>query len=86
MTRAIAIRYPDGSIHIPVGFADPSAQTVACGTDIICPGDADYEYYAAHAVPVEELQKQPERDPERAAALKAEFRRRYRRDHRGRSA
>ncbi|CAM4175847.1 hypothetical protein GCM10009799_24100 [Nocardiopsis rhodophaea] len=68
MTRKIAILYPDGSIHIPVGVADPSAETIACGADIIHPGDADYEHYAAHAIPVDEAQKRPERDPERAAA------------------
>ncbi|MBB6171729.1 hypothetical protein HNR23_001789 [Nocardiopsis mwathae] len=85
-TPAIAVRYPDGSVHVPVGLADPATATIACGTDILRPGDEDYEYRAARAIPVEEAQRRPERDPERAAALKAEFKRRFQREPGRRSA
>ncbi|MFC3997484.1 hypothetical protein ACFOVU_16245 [Nocardiopsis sediminis] len=86
MTPEIAVRYPDGTIHVAVGYADPSTPVFACGTDVLSPGDDDYDFYAARAVPASEHHRTPPRDPARAAALKAEFRRRYRRDHGRRSA
>ncbi|NYE47390.1 hypothetical protein HDA32_002510 [Spinactinospora alkalitolerans] len=71
---------------MPLSHADASGPVYACGTAVLHPGDADYDFYAVHATPSEEHQRRRRRDPVRAAELKAEFKKRYEREHGRRSA
>ncbi|GAB3209209.1 hypothetical protein GCM10027294_22680 [Marinactinospora endophytica] len=86
MTPVVAIRYPDGTIRVPVSHSDAAGPVFACGTDVLRPGDDGYDYYAARAVPAGDHDERRRRDPVRAARLKAEFKRRYAREHARRSA
>ncbi|MDA0563434.1 hypothetical protein LG943_03685 [Streptomonospora sp. S1-112] len=86
MSGVYAIRYPDGTIHVPAAFADPAGPVIACGMDVLSPGDAGYDFYAAHAVSAEEYEEHRRDDPAESARLRAEFRKWYEARHGRRSA
>lgn len=81
MNRVKAVRYPDGSLRVPVSYLDRSEPAVGCGATVLRPGDPAYDDYARHAIPVDEYEALHRDDPEASARLRADFQRRYTRDH-----
>ena len=85
MNRVKAVRYPDGSLRVPVSYVDRSEPALGCGTTVRRPGDAAYDDYARHAISVDEYEALHRDDPASSARLRADFQRRYARDHGGSS-
>lgn len=81
MNRVLAVRYPDGSLCVPVSYADLDEPAVGCGAAVLRPGDLDYDHYARHSIPVEEYDALHRDDPAESARLRAAFKRRYDREH-----
>lgn len=81
MNRVLAVRYPDGSLCVPVSYADFEEASMGCGAAVLRPGDPDYDHYARHAVSVEEYTERHCDDPAESARLRAAFKRRYDREH-----
>ncbi|TDQ44168.1 hypothetical protein [Actinorugispora endophytica] len=81
MRRVLAVRYPDGSLHVPVSYVDPDEPAVGCGVAVLRPGDPGYDHYASHAISSEEYEERRHDDPAESARLRAAFKRRYAREH-----
>ncbi|GLU48447.1 hypothetical protein [Nocardiopsis ansamitocini] len=85
MKPVTAVIFPDGTVNVPHAFQDADGTAVGCGGFNLVPGDDDYERYAAQAITVQEYEAQEKGDPARSAALLEEFKKRYDREHPGRS-
>lgn len=81
MRGILAVRYPDGSLHVPVSYHDPEEPAVGCGMAVLRPGDLDYDHYALHSISAQEYEELRHDDPVESARLRAAFKKRYAREH-----